>query len=118
MLTAFKLYLEDEKADERFKGPIRELLALHEQQAELNRQRSTLYKQRNLLSREAHRIRRNLDSLPLAKVADKLRKQLVAQLKSNSSKAARVAKDLVDNEVKRATAKERLVTLLRAISMK
>ncbi len=118
VLTAFKLYLEDEKADERFKGPIRELLALHEQQAELNRQRSTLYKQRNLLSREAHRIRRNLDSLPLAKVADKLRKQLVAQLKSNSSKAARVAKDLVDNEVKRAAAKERLVTLLRAISMK
>lgn len=116
-LTAFKLYIEDEKAEERFKGPIRELLALQETLAELGRTRSTLYQQRNLLSREAQRIRRNLDSLPLAKVADTLRKQLVAQLKDNSEKAALVAKDLVDNEVKHAAARERMVILLRGITM-
>ncbi len=117
-ITALKLFVQDQSASDALKGPVRELLVVHKQQAQLGRARSTLYRQRNLLNNEARRIRRNLDSLPLAKVANKLRKQLVAQLKGNSENAAKVAKDLVDNEVKRAALKEKLVTLLRSINLK
>jgi hypothetical protein len=117
-VTALQLFLKDEKAEDALKGPVRALLELHGKQAESNRQRNTLYQQRNLLNREAMRIRRNLNALPLAKVANKLRKQLLVQLKTNSTKAAVVAKTLVENEVQRAADKERLITLLRSVSLK
>lgn len=117
-ITALQIYLDDDKAEDTLKGPIRELLALHKRQSELDRARNTLYQQRNLLNNEAHRIRRNLNALPMAKVADQLRKKLVQQLADSSTKAAAVAKELVENEVERASVKERLVILLRSVSLK
>lgn len=118
VLTAFELYLKDASAVDNVAGPIRELLALNAQLADLDRQRSTLYRQRSLLQAEGHRIRNNLDSLPLAKVADKLRKKLVAQLEDNSRQAAEVAKNLVENEVQKAAIAEKMVVVLRQVSLK
>ena len=118
VIAAFELYLKDAKASEQVAGPIREVMAVNKQMANLGRKRSSLYQQRNLLSREGRRIRNNLDSLPMGKVANKLRKKLLAQLDGNSRKAAEVAKELVANEVERAALKEKMVALLRGISLK
>ncbi len=118
VLAAFKLFLADATAQEAVKGPIRELLALHDQRGELGRQRSTLFRQRNLLRNDARRIRRNLDSLPSGRVAKKLRKQLVKQLEANSAKAADVAKQLVEIEVKQAALAEKIKQLIGKISLK
>ncbi len=103
VLTAFRLYLTDAKAEDAVKGPIRELLAVNEQLGQLANRRMSLYRQRNELATDARRIRRNLDSLPPGNVAAKLRRQLVKQLEDNSRQAALVAKGTVELEVERAT---------------
>ena len=118
VIAAFDLYLKDAKADEQVAGPIRQVMAVNKQLADLGRKRSSLHQQRNLLAQEGRRIRNNLDALPMDKVANKLRKRLLAQLDGNSRKAAEVAKELVAAEVERAALQERMVVLLRGISLK
>ena len=118
VIAAFDLYLKDAKADEQVAGPIREVMAANKQLADLGRKRSSLQQQRSLLDQEGRRIRSNLDALPMDKVANKLRKTLLAQLDDNSRKAAEVAKELVGAEVERAALQEKMVALLRGISLK
>lgn len=118
VLTAFRLYLTDEKAVDAVKGPIEELLAIHARTAKIGSERSSLRRQRNTLNNNARRIRRNLDSLPLGRVAKKLRKQLVGQLTANSEKAAVVAKRLVELEVERATLQQKTAALLKKITLR
>ena len=118
VIAAFDLYLKDAKADEQVAGPIRQVLAVNKQLADMGSKRNSLQQQRSLLDQEGRRIRSNLDALPMDKVANKLRKTLLAQLDDNSRKAAEVAKELVAGEVERAALQEKLVALLRAISLK
>lgn len=118
VLAAFRLYLNDEKAEDAVKGPIREVLAVHAQLSKVGVRRNTLYRQRRPLQQDARRIRRNLDSLPLGRVAAKLRKQLVKQLAINSTKSAEVAKGLVQLEVERASLQQKLAQLLKQISLR
>ena len=93
-------------------------MATNKQLADLGRKSSSLHQQRSLLDQEGRRIRNNLDALPMDKVANKLRKTLLAQLDDNSRKAAEVAKELVAAEVDRAALQEKMVALLRGISLK
>lgn len=117
-VAALQLYLKNATAEAAVKGPIAQLLALWEEMATLERDSNALRKQRDLLQEEQYRIQGNLDALPQSAVAADLRKQLVAQLTAASEKAAVVAKKLVENEVKLAAHKEKMITLLRSVTLK
>ncbi len=117
-VAALQLYLKNATAEAAVKGPITQLLALWEEMATLERESSALRKQRDLLQDEQYRIQGNLDALPQSAVAAELRRQLVAQLTAASDKAAVVAKKLVENEVKQAAHKEKMITLLRSVTLK
>ena len=117
-LSAFRYYLKGQKVEDAVAGPIRELLALAEEQARLATDSHNLNNQRHILDQEQARIQNNLDALPAGAVADKLRKQLVGQLEGAAKKAAEVANKLVENEVKQAALNEKVVVLLRGISLK
>ena len=86
--------------------------------ATIERDSLGLRKQRDVLNDEQYRIQGNLDALPQSSVAAELRRQLVGQLAGASEKAAVVAKKLVENEVKLAAQKEKMITLLRGVSLK
>ena len=118
VISAFRLYLSDAQGLEAVKGPIRAMLAAREQLSTLISRRQHLQRQRNVLRIDARRIRRNLDSLPMGRVAAKLRRQLVGQLEDNSQKAAQTAKKLVEVEVERATLQQRINTLLKQITLR
>jgi hypothetical protein len=118
VLTALRYYIEDAKVEDKLKGPVREVLAVHERMLEISRRRTTLGDQRRTLEREERRIRRNLDSLPEGKVAKELRKELVTQLELNAKRSSEVAKELVGIEVERARLEEQLVKLLDDIQLK
>ena len=117
-VTALKFWLKNATAEESIRGPIQQLLAAQEEMAGLEREAATLHTQRNTLDDEQRRIQGNLDALPASAVANDLRRQLIGQLEGASQKAALVAKKLVENEVKQAALKEKVVTLLRGISLK
>ncbi|MBM4344727.1 MAG: hypothetical protein FJ100_15280 [Deltaproteobacteria bacterium] len=117
-VAALQLYLKNATAEAAIKGPIGQLLALWEEMATLERDSGGLRKQRDLLQDEQYRIQGNLDALPHSAVAAELRRQLVAQLTAASDKAAVVAKKLVENEVKLAAHKEKMITLLRSVTLK
>ena len=118
MLEAFQLALKNTTIEESVKGPIRELLATQDKLGELQRKRSELQQQRYELERDAQRIRHNLDSLPLDKVADKLRKTLVDQLEANTRKAAEVAKSTVEIDVEMAALREKVTQLIKQLELK
>ena len=118
VVSAFELYLKGPNVDAAIAGPIKELLEVRTKQAKIDDSRRALQRQRDVLDDEQRRIQGNLDSLPLGAVADALRKKLVAQLSEASSKAAVVAKKLVESEVEEAALREQMVTLLRGISLK
>lgn len=118
VVTAFELYLKGPNADAAIAGPIKELLEVRAKQAKIDDARRALQRQREVLDEEQRRIQGNLDSLPLGPVADTLRKKLVGQLSEASTKAAVVAKKLVESEVEEAALREQMVTLLRGLSIK
>jgi len=118
VLQAFRYYLTGKNLDDAVAGPIKDLLTIQEAMVQLNADTATLEQQRNILDREQQRIQDNLFALPNAAVAANLRKQLVGQLEGLAKKSADVAKRLVENEVKRAGLNERIVVLLRQISLK
>jgi hypothetical protein len=118
VLDAFRYYLKGQKVEDAVAGPIRELLALNEQIAAIERDSGNLAQQREILERDAQRIQGNLDSLPPGNVAQKLRGELVAQLDSTGRKLAEVAKRMVENQVKLAAAQEKVRVLLLQISLK
>lgn len=117
-VAALQLYLKNAAAEDVVKGPIGELLAVHADMAKIEREMETLQKQRNTLDEEQRRIQGNLDALPNSAVAAELRRQLIGQLEGASTKAALVAKKLVEGEVKLAALKEKMITLLRGVSLK
>jgi len=117
-LAAFRFYLQGQKLEDAVAGPIRELLAVADEQARIAQENQGLYQQRNILDREQERIQGNLDALPEGAVAANLRKQLVGQLEVAAKKAAEIAKRLVENEVKLAALNEKVIVLLRQISLK
>jgi len=117
-IAALELYVKGGAIKDAVKGPIADLLAASADLAALEREAATLANQRDHLADEQRRIQGNLDALPTSAVAADLRHQLVGQLTTASNKAAEVAKKLVENEVKQAALKEKLVTLLRGISLK
>lgn len=117
-VAALKLYLTNTTAEQALKGPVAQLLSVHEEMATIERELSTLRSQRDTLNAEQYRIQGNLDALPSSAVAADLRKQLVGQLAAASEKSALVAKKLVENEVKLAALKEKMITLLRGVSLK
>ncbi len=118
VLEAFQLALKNTTLEESVKGPIRELLATQDKLGELQRKRNELQQQRYELERDAQRIRNNLDSLPLDKVADKLRKTLVDQLEANTRKAAEVAKSTVELDVEMAALREKIAQLIKQLELK
>lgn len=118
VLQAFRYYLTGKNIDDAVAGPIKDLLTIQEAMVALNADTRTLQEQREILDREQGRIQANLDALPNAAVAANLRKQLVGQMAEVSKKSADVAKRLVEDEVKRAGLNERIVVLLRQISLK
>ena len=118
VLEAFQLALKNTTLEESVKGPIRELLATQEKLGELQRKRNELQQQRYEIERDAQRIRSNLDSLPLDKVADKLRKTLVEQLDANTRKAAEVAKSVVELDVEMAALREKIAQLIKLLELK
>lgn len=118
VVTAFELYLKGPNTDAALAGPIKELLEVRSKQAKIDDARRALQRQRELLDGEQQRIQGNLDSLPLGSVADALRRKLVSQLSEASTKAAVVAKKLVESEVEEAALREQMVTLLRGLSIK
>lgn len=117
-VEAMTLYLKNVKIADAVKGPIEQLMALRTQLADVQRDSEGLAKQRDLLADEQRRVQGNLDALPLGPVAADLRRQLVGNLEAASRKAAEVSKKLVENEVKVAAIKEKMVVLLRGISLK
>ena len=118
VIQAFRYYLTGKNIDDAVAGPIKDLLTIQEAMVALNADTRTSQEQREILDREQGRIQANLDALPNAAVAANLRKQLVGQMTEVSKKSADVAKRLVENEVKRAGLNERIVVLLRQISLK
>jgi hypothetical protein len=118
VLEAFALFLKDTTADESLKGPIRELIALQQQLASATTKRAEVQQRRNEIDREAQRIRHNLDSLPLDRVADKLRKTLVNQLEENTKAAAEAAKSVVEADVEIAAIREKMTGLIKQIELK
>ncbi len=117
-VAVMQLYLKNVTAEEAIKGPITQLLAVHQEMATIDREIDGLRKQREVLDDEQRRIQGNLDALPASAVAADLRRQLVGQLEAASTKAALVAKKLVEGEVKLAALKEKMITLLRGVSLK
>lgn len=118
VLDAFRYYLKGQKVEDAVAGPIRELLALNDQIAAIERDSANLAQQREILERDAQRIQGNLDSLPAGAVAQKLRAELVAQLDSTGRKLAEVAKRMVENQVKLAAAQEKVRVLLLQVHLK
>lgn len=118
VVAAFELYLKGPGVDPSIAGPLGELLKVRAQQAKVEEERRSLQRQREVLDDEQRRIQGNLDSLPPGAVADALRKKLIGQLTEASTKAALVAKKLVESEVQEAALREQMVTLLRGISLK
>ena len=118
VVEAFRLYLKNATAEQAVKGPIEELLKLHEDMAGIDRESEGLRRQQEVLSQEQYRIQGNLDALPGGAVAADLRRQLVGQLEAASKKAAEVAKKLVEAEVRLAALKEKLVVVLRGVSLR
>ncbi len=118
VLDAFRYYLQGTNLVDAVAGPIRELLAAQEQRATLEREQENLARQQQILEADGQRIQGNLDSLPLGAVAADLRKKLVAQLATTTTKQAEVAKKLVEGQVKLAAIDERVRTLLRQIELK
>lgn len=118
VLDAFRYYLQGHKVEDAVTGPIRELLALQDQIAAIDRDSHSLAQQREILERDSQRIQGNLDSLPQGAVAQKLRSELVAQLDSTGRKLAEVAKRMVENQVKLAAAQEKVRVLLLQINLK
>ncbi len=118
VLDAFRYYLQGTNLVDAVAGPIRELLAAQEQRATLQREQENLARQQQILEADGQRIQGNLDSLPLGAVAADLRKKLVAQLATTTTKQAEVAKKLVEGQVKLAAIDERVRTLLRQIELK
>jgi hypothetical protein len=118
VVDAFQLYLKQATAEEAVKGPIQLLLALHADMQAVERASEGLHKQRDTLEQEQNRIQNNLYALPEGAVAAELRRQLLGQLETASKKAAEVAKQLVENDVKLVAMKEKLVVLLRSVTLK
>ncbi len=118
VLDAFRYYLQGHKVEDAVTGPIRELLALQDQIAAIERDSGNLAQQREILERDSWRIQGNLDALPQGPVAQKLRGELVAQLESTGRKLAEVAKRMVENQVKLAAAQEKGRVLLLQINLK
>lgn len=118
VLEAFTLYLQDTTIAESVKGPIRELVALNGELSKLGERRNDAIRARRDLEIDARRIRHNLDSLPMERVADKLRKTLVDQLEKNSRAAAEVAKTIVELDVEIAATREKMTTLIKQLELK
>ncbi len=115
---AMALYLKGAKVQDAVKGPIEQLLMIRAQIGDIQRDTKGLDSQRSVLDDEQRRIQGNLDALPAGAVAADLRRQLLGQLESASKKAGEVAKKLVENEVKIAALREKMVVLLRSIALK
>ncbi len=118
VLDAFRFYLKGQHLEDAVAGPIRELLANHEEIAAINRESQSLQEQRDILERDSQRIQGNLDSLPQGPVAAQLRAQLVHQMEASSKKLAEVAKKLVECQVKLAASQEKERVLLLSIRLK
>lgn len=117
-IEAFQLLVKNADIDEAVKGPVRELLAAQEKLGELQRRRNELAHRQHELAMDAERIRQNLQSLPLEKVADKLRKTLVDQLEQNSQRAAEAQKQMVELDVEMAALREKINQIFKQIELK
>ncbi len=117
-LEAFQLLIKNAHIDEAIKGPVRELLAAQDRLGELQRRRNEAAQRQHELAIDAERIRQNLNSLPLEKVADKLRKTLVDQLDQNSQRAAETQKQIVELDVEMAALREKINQLFKQIELK
>ncbi|MCB9740824.1 MAG: hypothetical protein H6747_16280 [Deltaproteobacteria bacterium] len=118
VLEAFELYLKDTTIADALKGPVRELIALNEELAALGSKRNDAVRRRHELEVDARRIRRNLDSLPMERVADKLRKTLVDQLDANTKQAAEAAKTIVELDVAIAAVREKMTGLIKQLEIR
>jgi hypothetical protein len=118
VIDAFRYYLKGHKPEEAIAGPIRDLLALHEDITAIERDGVSLTQQREILERDGLRIQGSLDALPAGAVAAQLRAQLVQQLEHNARKSNEVAKKLVEAQVKLAAAREKQRVLLLQIDLK
>ena len=117
-IDALRFWLKDAKAEDALAGPIKELLAVGDEIARENQRIYELQRQRETLDQEQRRIQGNLDALPAGAVAADLRKRLVGQLDDASRKAAEVAKNIVEGQVKIAAHNERMRVLLAGIELK
>jgi hypothetical protein len=116
-VSAFRLYLQGGGIDEKVAGPIREVLAIREQIAAIDRRLADLEEKKRTLTESQQRVRANLEALPSGAVAADLRKKLVAQLTADETALAAIAADTVKAQVEKAELREKMMSLMRQVTL-
>jgi len=116
-VSAFRLYLQGGGIDEKVAGPIREVLAIREQIAAIDRKLADLEEKKRTLAESQQRVRANLEALPSGAVAADLRKKLVTQLAEDEKALAAIAADTVKAQVEKAELREKMMSLMRQVTL-
>jgi len=115
--SAFKLYIEGGRASEKVAGPLKEVLAIREKIATIDRKIKDMSDKKRTLDESQTRVRSNLDALPRGPVAESLRKKLVAQLAEDEKQLATIAAETVKADVDKAELREKMMALVKDLTL-